>query len=110
MRHIPKNTEDGDAGVNGSGAIDHRHNDGVSEAIVGEPVVGRHGDKAAGANAERIEDLHHSVCPHARLEKFIEIGVEVVKNSLKTEFGIMASMITCLFRFVCPSTRLIAVN
>ena len=51
--------------------------------IIVKFIVARHGNKAAGACAERVEDLCGSVTPHARIRQAREVGFEVVPDAYR---------------------------
>ena len=67
VRHVAENGENGDAGKNGGGSVDDGNDDGVAHAIVGETVVGGHGDETAVTHAQRVENLNHGIRPNGRL-------------------------------------------
>ena len=64
FREEADNSEDGEAEVEGSGAVDDGHSDGVAADVVPEVVERRHRQEGALTNAQAEEYLGGSVRPH----------------------------------------------
>ena len=83
LRHVTQNGKNGDASENGGGGVDDGDDDGIPHAIVGESVVGGHGDETAVANAQRVEDLNHGIGPHGWLGQLRPLRPKVEQETLE---------------------------